>query len=78
MADFKGQKRGKSHVQNKGIFFGGLGHGPESLCQISAYKFFSGKCYFYWTSVQLQHFICLVKSIVYGLLLILYRISKTK
>ena len=43
MADFKGRKGGKSLVQNMGIFFGGLGHGPESLCQISAYyKFFPG------------------------------------
>ena len=43
MADFKDQKRGKSHVQNMGIFFGGLGHGSESPCQISAYyKFFPG------------------------------------
>ena len=26
-----------------GLFFGGSGHGPESLCQISAYyKFFPG------------------------------------
>ena len=43
MADFKSRKRGKSHVQNMGIFFGGSGHGSESSCQISAYyKFFSG------------------------------------
>ena len=43
MADFKGRKRGKSHVQNMGIFFGGSGHGPESSCQISAYyKYFPG------------------------------------
>ena len=42
MADFKGRKRGKSHVQNMGIFFGGSRHGPESSCQISAYKFFPG------------------------------------
>ena len=54
MADFKGRKRGKSHVQNMGIFFGGSGHGSESSCQISAYyKFFSGfACilsYFYRT-----------------------------
>ena len=41
MANFKGQKRGKSHVQNMGIFFGVSGHGSESLCQISVYnKFF--------------------------------------
>ena len=41
MAHFKGRERGKSHFQNMGIFFGGSGHGPESLCQISAYhKFF--------------------------------------
>ena len=50
MADFKGRKRGKSHVQNMGIFFGGSGHGLEPLCQISAYyKFFQGKSYFYRT-----------------------------
>ena len=50
MADFKGRKRGKSHVQNMGIFFGDSGHGPESSCQISAYyKFFPGKSYFYRT-----------------------------
>ena len=43
MADFIGRKRGKSHVQNMGIFFGGSGHGSESSCQISAYyKFFPG------------------------------------
>ena len=43
MADFKDQKRGKSHVQNMGIFLGGSGHGPESSRQNSAYyKFFSG------------------------------------
>ena len=43
MADFKGRKRGKSHVQNMGIFFGGSGHGSVSSCQISAYyKFFPG------------------------------------
>ena len=43
MADFKGRKRGKSHVQNMGIFFGGSGHGPEPSSQISAYyKFFPG------------------------------------
>ena len=43
MVDFKGRKKGKSHVQNMGIFFGGSGHGSESLCQISAYyKFFPG------------------------------------
>ena len=29
MTDFKGRKKGKSHVQNMGIFFGGSGHGPE-------------------------------------------------
>ena len=44
MADFKSQKRGKSHVQNMGICFCGSGHGPESSSQISAnYKFFSNK-----------------------------------
>ena len=44
MVDFKGRKRGKSHVQNMEIFFGGSGHGPEPSCQISAYyKFFQGK-----------------------------------
>ena len=43
MADFRGRKRGKSHVQNMGIFFGGSGHVPESSCKISAYyKFFPG------------------------------------
>ena len=40
MADFKGRKKGKSHVQNAEIFFDGSGHGPESLCQISAYYVF--------------------------------------
>ena len=50
MADFKGRKRGKSHVQNVGIFFGDSGHGTEPSCQISAYyKFFQGKNYFYRT-----------------------------
>ena len=35
-----------------GIFFGGSGHGPESLCQISVYyKFFQGKRYFYRTNI---------------------------
>ena len=48
MADFEGRKRGKSHVQNMGIFLGGSGHGAEASCQISAYyKFFPGKSYFY-------------------------------
>ena len=44
MAGFKGRKRGElpRHVQNMGIFFGGSGHGPESSCQILAYKFFPG------------------------------------
>ena len=43
MADFKGRKRGKCHVQNMGIFFGGSGHGSEPSCQISAYyKSFPG------------------------------------
>ena len=52
MADFKGRKRGKSHIQNMGIFFGGSGHGPESSCQIPAYyKFFQGKSYFYRTII---------------------------
>ena len=47
MADFKGRKRGKSHVQNMGICFGGSGYGPESPCQISAYyKFFRVCTYF--------------------------------
>ena len=49
MADFKGRKREKSHVQNM-FFFGGSGHGPEPSCQISAYyKLFQGKSYFYRT-----------------------------
>ena len=44
-------KKGKSLIQNMGIFFGGLEHGPESSCQISAYyKFFPGKSYFYQTN----------------------------
>ena len=35
-----------------GFFFGGSGHGPESLCQISAYyKFFPGKSDFYRTTI---------------------------
>ena len=52
MADFKGRKRGKSHVQNMGIFFGYSGHGSESSCQISAYyNFFPGKSYFYRTTL---------------------------
>ena len=51
MADFKGRKRGKCHVQNMGIFFGGSGHGSEPSCQISAYyRFFHDKSYFYRTN----------------------------
>ena len=44
MADFKGRKKGKSHVQNMRIFFCGSGHGLEPSCQISSYyKFFRVK-----------------------------------
>ena len=43
MADFKGQKGGSPMSKTWGFFFGGSGHGPESLCQTSAYyKFFPG------------------------------------
>ena len=44
MAGFKGRKRGNCHATSKtwGFFFGGSGHGPESSCQILAYKFFPG------------------------------------
>ena len=56
MADFKGRKWGKSHVQNMGIFFGGSGHGPESSCQISAYyKFFAGFNVFCRVSTGLEN-----------------------
>ena len=48
-------KKGKSHVQNMGIFFGDLGHGPESSRQISAnYKFFPDKSYFYRTIIVVK------------------------
>ena len=44
MADFKGRKGGSPTSKTWGFFFGGLGHGSELSCQISAYyKFFQGK-----------------------------------
>ena len=50
MGDFKGRKKVEVPCPKHGDFLGGSGHGPESLCQISAYyKFFPGKSYFYRT-----------------------------
>ena len=37
MADFKDQKKESPTSKTWGFFFGGSGHGPESLCQILAY-----------------------------------------
>ena len=72
MADFKRQKKGKSHVQNMGIFLVAQDNGPEPSCQVSAYKFFSGFNVFFristglfragiFTETALHEFICLVE-----------------
>ena len=66
MADFKGRKRGRSHVQNMGIFFGDSEHGPESSCQISAYyKFFLGLHVFCRISTGLNTFSKFMMTLFY-------------
>ena len=68
MADFKGRKKGEVPLPKHGdFFFGGSGHDPESLCQISAYyKFFPGKSYFYRTSRLVGGVFCLILLVFKG------------